>query len=238
MMRRSLLPIVLLLSLVLGACSGLSGSGVTRTLSVTGTGTVTLAPDIVTVSLGVQTQGEDVARTVADNNRRLERVIAAAVEAGLASEDIRTTYFSVSPQQQYDPQGMPTGAVTYWVDNTLTVILRQPETLGSLLQAVLVAGANTIQGVSYGVDDTRQAESEARDEAMEDARERAELLAGAAGAALGDPLSISTVSAGPAYGASYGLGGIGGGAEAAVAVPVSPGSTQVQVQVYVVYELK
>ncbi len=234
MLRKSLVLLTLFAAVVLAGCGALPGGATERTISVSGTGSVSLPPDIVVVNIGVQTQGDNVAQSVAENNRRAAQVTEAIRAAGVAEEDVRTTYFSVSPQQQYDPQGMPTGAVTYWVDNTVTATLRQVEQLGDLLEAALGAGANSINGVQFGVDDATQAETEARQLAMDDARQRAELVAAAAGATLGEPISISTSAIGPAFGGAYEVAGIGGGG----GVPISTGSTEVQVQVYIVYSLR
>lgn len=233
MLRRSVFAVGILLGLTLAACSALPGGGGQRTLSVTGTGSVSLPPDIVVVNIGVQTQSNNVAQAVAENNRRAGSVVEAVQAAGVAEADVRTTYFSVSPQQQYDPTGSPTGVVSYFVDNTISVTLRQIDALGSLLQAALNAGANSINGVQFGIDDPSQAQADARQLAMADAQARAETLAGAAGARLGEVLSISTIApmTGDTYAMVEGIGGGGG-------VPISAGSTDVQVQVYVVYELK
>ena len=235
MLRKSIVLLVLFSAVVLAGCGVLSGGSTDRTVSVTGTGSVSLPPNIVVVNIGVQTQGDNVAQAVAENNRRAEQVTEAILAAGVAQEDVRTTYFSVSPQQQYDPQGTPTGAVTYWVDNTVTATLRQVDQLGGLLEAALGAGANSINAVQYGVDDTSEAEVQARQLAMDDARQRAELLAAAAGETLGEPISISTSAGGQTFGGVYAVGGVGGGGDS---VPVSAGSTEVQVQVYILYSLK
>lgn len=234
MIQRRVLPVLLSASLLLAGCGAISGSG-PRSLSVTGSGSVNVAPDIVRVSLGVQTVGDNIAQVVAENNRRAEQVQDAARAAGVADEDIRTVYFYVSPQQQYDEFGNPNGITTYWVDNTLDVTLRQIDGLGALLQGAINAGANSVQSVSFSVDDPSQAEDQARQEAMDDARGRAEMLATAAGATLGEPISISTNVYLPGPTASYRMdaaAGVGGG------VPVTPGTTEVQVQVSVVYELR
>lgn len=233
---KRLLPLFMLLSLAASACGAVTGGTETRTLTVTGTGTVSVPPDIVVVSLGVQTVGPDIARAVANNNEAAGAIQAAARELGVADDDIRTTYFYVSTQQQYDEFGNVTGEVTYWVDNTISLTLRDTSKLGDLLEAAVDAGANSISGVTFSVDDPSAAEEEARQEAVDDARQRAAMLAEAAGATLGEPISISTGSvSGPIpyyYGADAGLGVGGGG------VPVSAGTTDVTVQVTVVYELQ
>ena len=88
----------LALSLVLSGCAALGAQNQPRTLSVTGTGTVHLPPDVVLITMGVQTRGKDIGATVADNNRVAAAVMAVVGEAGVAAEDIQTTYFNVSTQ--------------------------------------------------------------------------------------------------------------------------------------------
>src|SRR5512137_335596 len=100
---RRIIPILALAGLVLGACAGTGSKGQPRTLSVTGTGSVHVEPDIAIVSLGVQTTGPDVGAAVQQNNRRARAVADALIEKGIAAEDMRTANFYVSSQPMYDP---------------------------------------------------------------------------------------------------------------------------------------
>jgi uncharacterized protein YggE len=235
MLNRPFISIVLLAGLLLTACSTQPATAGQSGLSVTATGSVYLVPDVVDIDLGVHTQSTAVGNAVSNNNRLTAAMLAALTGQGVASSDIQTTYFSVTPQQMYDNTGMPTGEVTYWVDNTVHVRLRQPDKLGDVLQAAIGAGANSVQGVTYSVSDPSQAQAEARQKAIDIAQARAHLLASAAGASLGEPQTIS---------ASVGLPGprmtAAGAAEAPAAstVPVSIGSLEVQVQVTITYALK
>ncbi|MGH2625135.1 MAG: SIMPL domain-containing protein [Anaerolineales bacterium] len=219
------------LSLVLSGCSALGVTGEPRTISVTGIGTVHLPPDVVRVNLGVQTRGADISEAVRENNTLAEAVTAAVKAAGVAEDDIQTTYFNVYSQPQYDEFGNPTGDVTYWVDNTVTVALRQVDALGDLLQKALNAGANSVQGVTYSVDDPEAALAGARTEALEDARRQAEQLASGAGATVGPILSLTeTSSGGASYPSDFDKGAAG--------VPTEPGTLEYQISVYVTYTLR
>ncbi len=225
-----------LLALALGACGAApQRQTALHTISVTGTARTRLAPDIVIMTLGVQTQGRDVAEAVSENNRRSAEVVGVFRSAGVAAEDIQTTYFNVYPQQQYDQFGVLTGEVVYWVDNTITVKVRQLDQVGVLLQSVLTRGANTVQGLSYTVEDPTDALDEIRAGALEDARAQAEQLAAAAGVELGQVLTISEGGAvpSPIYEASaFGKGGGGGG------VPTQAGSLEYSISMSVVYEVR
>jgi uncharacterized protein len=231
---RKVFPLLLLVGLALGACTG--SQPLQRTLSVTGAGTVHVEPDIAVVSLGVQTTGADVGAAVQENNRRARAVADTLIEKGVASADLRTTNFYVSSQPRYDPMGMPTGETTYTVDNTLLFTLREPDRLGEILQLALRAGANSVQSVGYGVADPSVPMDEARQMAIEDGKHQAEQLAVVAGASLGSVLGISDGGyAPPIYyeAPAFGKGGGGGGG-----VPVESGTLEYQAYVSLTYELK
>jgi len=186
---------------------------------------------MATVSLSIQSRAGSVGEAVADNNRRSTAVTAAVIALGVAREDIQTSYFSLYPAYQFDSQGNPTGVVTYWVDSTLTVRLRQVDRLGELLKGSLEAGSTGVGGVSFGLANSSPDALKARQMAVADAQRKAEMLAGLAGAQLGRVQSIDTGGSVPVpY--MVGIGGGGGG------VPVAPGQTQVTQTVVVVYELR
>jgi uncharacterized protein YggE len=227
--------IVMSLAIVLTACSASSDGTAQRTVSVTGTGTARLTPDIVIVTLGVQTQDPQVSKAVEDNNARASRVTDAVKAEGVAAADIQTSNFSVWSQQSFDPQGNPTGEITYNASNTLTLTLRDVSKLGDLLQMALESGANSVQNVSYSVADPSEALDKARLEAIQDAHDQASQLADAAGAQLGPVFNLNEYSPTPIMtfaAQSFGKGGGGGG------VPASPGTLEYQVQVYIVYTLR
>lgn len=231
---RKFVWLVVALPLALSACAGVSSQGQSRIISVTGTGSVRLAPDIVLITLGVQTQDVDIAKAVEENNRRAQAVMDAIHAAGIADEDVGTVNLNVWGQEGFDQQGNPTGEITYHVDNILSVTLREPAKLGELLQSALDRGANSVQGVTYSVDDPSNALDGARRNALEDAHDQAEQLASTTGVTLGKVKSVSDSGAipGPIEAAYYGKGGGGAG------VPTESGTLEYQVQVFVVYEIR
>jgi uncharacterized protein YggE len=210
----------------------------TRTLNVTGTGQVFLTPDIAYISIGVHTENKDAAEAVAANNRQAKAVADALKAAGVESKDIQTTGFSIVPQQQYDDKGTVIG-ILYVVDNTVYVTVRDLEKLGSLLDTAISAGANSITGIRFDVEDKDKPMSEARQIAVEKARAQAEELAKAAGVKLG-PIQTISVYGGtpvPVFEGKY-MGGVGGVAPEALNVPISPGQLSLTVDVNIVYEIQ
>lgn len=232
-MRTRVLSAFLLTAVLLAGCVGQAKTE--RSITVPGDGVVQLAPDVVTVNLGVQSRNADVQRAVAENNRLAAAIMDAARQVGVADADMQTAYFTVYPQSEYDQFGVLTDQVTYFVDNNLSVRLRDVAKLSELLQNAVDAGATNIYGVTFDIADTSAAEAVARAEAMADAQARAALIAVSAGLTLGEPISISTGVTLPQpyfYGArADGIGGGGG-------PPVSTGTNTVTVNVTVSYAVR
>jgi uncharacterized protein YggE len=178
--------------------------------------------------------GANIGAAVQENNRRARAVTDALIQQGIAAEDMRTVNFFVSSQQLIDPMGLPTGETSYTVDNTILFTLRAPEKLGAVLQVALRVGSNSVQSVSFSVADPSVPIDEARQLAVADAHRQAEQLAAAAGASLGEVLSIGEGGGGPIYyGApAFGKGGGGGG------VPVESGTLEFPAQITLTYILK
>jgi len=120
---------VALLALVLSACGpttiNQAAQPVVRNLSVTGTGQAFLVPDIAYIYLGVHTEKPTASDAMQENNTQTQAMIDALTKFGIDKKDIRTTNFSIYPQDKYDPQsGQPTGQKIYSVDNTVYVTVR------------------------------------------------------------------------------------------------------------------
>ena len=161
------------------------------TITVTGEATVQATPDMATIMLGVTTDGETASAAMTANNTAVSAVIARLTEAGIESRDLQTSNLSLNPNWVgYDTGSMPTIA-GYSAMNFLNVRVRDLEQLGSLLDASISDGANTLNGITFEVSTPRPVMDEARKMAVEDAMARAELLAMAAGQTLGAVISIS-----------------------------------------------
>ena len=100
--------LVILSAVVLSACAPTSTSVSVhdkRSISVNGTGIVTLTPDMATIQIGVQTENEDADKAVDENSRQVQAVMDALKVFEIADENITTTNFSVYPRQIYGPEG-------------------------------------------------------------------------------------------------------------------------------------
>ncbi|HEY7034967.1 MAG TPA: SIMPL domain-containing protein [Thermomicrobiales bacterium] len=200
-------------------------------VTVLGEGSVTVKPDIATVTVGVQVTKPTLPEAQNEATKEMTRVLKAIAKDGIKDDDVQTAYYSVNVLQNYDNSGNPTEVTGYQVSNQVNVTVRDLDKVGPLLEDVVAAGANSIYGITFGLADPSAAQSQARAAAVADAKTRAEELAQAAGLSLGRVLAISEGVAQPVpYVASQGAGGKAG-------APIQPGSTQVTVDVQVTYEL-
>lgn len=160
------------------------------TVTVTGTGRSSVTPDRVTFNVGVQTVAKTVDEAVNENNQRTAAVIAALKKAGATDRDIRTSNFSIFPQQDYS-QGKLPQILGYQVSNNITVSRSAVADAGKLLQVALNAGVNQSSGLQFEVSNPAAGRDAGLRAAFEDARSKAALLAQTAGRRLGMALQIS-----------------------------------------------
>ena len=231
---------VALLALVLSACGPTTinqeAQPVVRTISVTGSGQANLVPDIAYLYLGVHTEKPTASEAMAENNAQTQSMIDALTKFGIDKKDIRTTNFSIYPQDKYDPQsGTPTGEKVYSVANTVYVTVRDLKQLGDLLDTVVAAGANTINSIQFDVADKAEAIKTARAEAVKDAQAQAQELADSAGVTLGEIQALGFYDSQP-YPMYEGKGG--GAVAQSAAVPIQPGQLTFTVTVNATYAIK
>lgn len=210
-----------------------------RTISVSGNGTAEVTPDMAIVSLGVQTDAPTASQALAENNTQMKAVMDTLTKAGVANADIQTTTIQLSPRyenpppQQGQAQATPANRLAgYTAVNTVQVKVRKLDSLGGLLDQVVNAGGNQIQGISFDVANPAQSMDQARQAAMNDATHKAQQLASLANATLGPVFSISETSQTPIPFA--GMEARAAGAD----VPVSPGTQTVTVNLQVTWVLQ
>ena len=208
------------------------------TITVVGEGKVTLKPDVARVTIGVETVSTSVQEATAGNNAKVEAVLDAQEAAGIDEDDMRTTGYSVYADR-YGPEGMLADSdVRYRVSNNVSVTIRDLDSVGSILDVAVEAGANNIYGIEFALDDPKIAESDARSAAIANAQAKAAELAELTGIDLGRVVGISEiVGAGGGYYAGnfaetarMGLGG-GGGA------PIAPGQLDLVMQLQVTFAI-
>ncbi|MCS7282739.1 MAG: SIMPL domain-containing protein [Anaerolineae bacterium] len=210
-----------------------SAGTITQGLVATGSATVSAEPEIARVTFGVDLRGADPAAIVREAAEKMNRALAAVKALGVAEADIQTTGYNLWVESVYDPEtGRPTGEIVYHVSHFVQVTLRDMGRVGDLLAAVVEAGANSISGVEFTVENPDALVQEARKQALENARAQAQQMAGVLGVTLGKPVLVTEGGAYPVAVPVMAEGRGGGGPT------ITPGAFSVTVSVQVVYEIR
>ena len=167
-------------------------------LTLSAEGRSTRTPDLAVFTAGVTSQGKTAGAALSANSAEMNKVVAALKKAGIADRDIQTSNLNLNPvyeQQRQLPNGTIEPAqpriIGYQVNNTVNVRQRNLAQFGRVIDTLVAAGANQVNGPSFQMDDADAATDEARTEAMKKARARAELYARAAGLKVVRILTIS-----------------------------------------------
>ena len=176
-------------------------------LSLTAEGQSRRTPDIALFNAGVVTQAGTATEALADNSRRMDRVIAALKRAGIAERDIQTSAISLQPRysdperdaqmlarstgRPYVPPTEAAKIIGYEARNTVQVRVRKLGEMGKIIDTLISEGANQVDGPNFTLDEPREALDEARREAVAVGRQRAELYAQATGMRVARLLSVS-----------------------------------------------
>lgn len=167
-------------------------------LTINAEGSTTAEPDMAIYTAGVTTQGNTASAALAENSSKMAQVIAALKRAGIADKDIQTSNLNLNPVYA-PPKRLPDGSVEdqgqviigYQVNNQVSVKQRKLADYGKVIDALVSAGANQVNGPSFMLSKPDGAMDQARTEAMRTARQRAELYASAAGLKVAGILAIS-----------------------------------------------
>ena len=162
-----------------------------RHITVSASATTSAEPDIARISTGVVSEADTAREALNRNTAAMKRLIDGLKGAGIDAKDIQTTSFNVEPRyEQSKDRGAPK-INGYRVVNQVRITARDIAKLGEVLDQAVTLGANQIGGIEFEVSKAETLKDEARRGAVENARRRASLFAGAAGAELGQDISIS-----------------------------------------------
>lgn len=205
------------------------------TIVVSGTGRVSVTPDVADLRLGVGVARPTVEAARAAAATTMEAILGAIDAAGVPRRDVRTTLLSIQPRYDYR-DGRPPTLTGYELANIVEVTIRDLERLGATVDGALQAGATSMDGLSFRLADPAPAERQARQLAMADARARADVLADAGGLEI---VGVSDILEGQAPRPPMPFGKAERVAMAAdVATPVEAGSLEVAVSVMVTFRAR
>jgi uncharacterized protein YggE len=200
-----------------------------HTITVSGSGKVTIVPDVARITLGVTINKPTVKAVREAGAKAMTDVIAAIKGLGVADADIKTTDISLYPQYG---NGSPQKIVGYQMNEQVLVTVRDLDKAGDVVDAATAQGANAVNGISFESGDPVKAQDDARAAAVAAAKVSAQAMAKAGDVSLGGVVSITDASPtspiwyAPAAGAMKDL-----------ATPVQPGTQDLTATVTVVFAI-
>jgi uncharacterized protein YggE len=159
-----------------------------RIISVTGNAEIKVAPDEVSLTLGVDSHDKDLAIAKVDNDKRIKKLLTLAHAAGVDPKNIQTSALTMGPE--YSDEKIPK-LLGYQVSQTVTVTLTDLSKYEDLMTNSLRVGVNRVDGISFFVADPKKYREEARLQAVRAAREKARAMAAELGQTIGKPWEVT-----------------------------------------------
>ena len=203
-----------------------------HTVDVAGVGDISVAPDVADVVLGIMVQKPTASAAQSAAATSMSAVLAAVKKDGVDDKDITTVNLSLNPVYDYSNGSTPK-LVGQQFNNTVKVTVRNLKSVAAVVDDAIAAGATTVNGISFRLNDPKLAQAQARALAMADARAKADALTAAGSVSIKGVANITetTVQTNPvssyAFDASAKL--------ASVSTPIQTGTTDIVVQVTVSY---
>jgi uncharacterized protein len=205
---------------------------------VNGLGKTTGVPDVVLLTLGVQSQNKTVAQAQKAAVDAMNGIMLVLKNAGIADKDIQTTQYNIQQLTRWDDKTSTSVITGYQISNIVTVKIRDISKAGSVIDKAADAGGDLIRvnGISFMVDDPAPLLKIARDKAVRDAIDKAKQMSQASGVRLGRLLYISeSTPYVPVVQTNYLK--MAAPEMAAAPTSISGGELEFQVNVQLVYEM-
>ena len=220
-------------------------SGPPSGIWVTGQASVTVEPDLVLLTIGVETMAETVAEARAEAASSMDAVIQSVKAHGIEDSDVQTQSFNIWPRYEY-PEEISGGVRTsrqvlvgYTVSNTAIVKIRDVNAVGTIIDDAAEAGgdATRINNISFSIEDPKPFTTQLREEAVQDAIAKAEHLASLAGVGLGDLVFISEESIGTQVERGFADGVFMESMTLSAPTPISGGELQLRLNVQMAFSV-
>jgi uncharacterized protein len=213
-------------------------------VSTSGTATVKVNPDKVSVTIGVETHAETAAEAAAANAKLMEKVLVALKDLGIADDQVSTNWYSVYPSYEWrsppcieiypqPPECNPKNEITgYTASNSVTVTLAATADVGKVIDTAIAAGATNVNGAYFFVSTERQEEIRGSliADAISNARSRADKAAEAVSMEITGVRSINLNDVYfPVFYKDFAV------ADGASSTPIMPGQQEISQTVQITY---
>lgn len=153
-------------------------------MSIQGFSVEVVKPDVVEVTLGVDSDGLTARSAQEKNASKMDSIVKALKALGIGESAMKTSRFTLSPVYSIDKNTKASVISGYRALNRLIVKTNDLKGVGRLIDASIAAGGTNIEQVLFTLEDASEHKLTALAEAAKDARRRAEVLAKALGVAI------------------------------------------------------
>ena len=219
--------------------------GIQGGIRVSGTGSISVEPDVAVLEIGVEVFAGKVSKARSEASIAMESVTSTIKKLGVEDKDIQTTRFSIYPRYDYEEttingKRIGTQVLTgYTVSNTVKAKVFEVDKVGEIIDDAADAGGDyvRINGVDFTVDDPNPYKTTIRKMAVEDAVNKAQEYALLTNVELGPIISLDEMGAGSIqspYEAEYGMRMMA----AAPTTSISSGQLEISLSVNTLFAIK
>ena len=126
-----------------------------KTISVTGTTSTSVQPDLLTVRLGIETQGKTAGEALAVNSKMMNNVIKSLELIGIEESEISTSSLNIHAQYEYVESSFlrkeTRQLVGYESSNVITIETKNLDLAASIIDNSVSSGANRVDSVYFSL---------------------------------------------------------------------------------------
>ena len=127
----------------------IKNNNIDRTIDVSGSAQIDVAPDQAVIYVTILTQGRDQKKVQEQNTQDMDALMSSLTRMGIAKDNIETSRYSVQPWNEYNPLSRKYDSKGYKVDHTIKVTVKDLENVGEVLALALENGATNVNNVQF-----------------------------------------------------------------------------------------
>lgn len=218
----------------------------TNTVSFSGEGKVTAAPDVAVTYLTISTEAKTSKAAQDGNSAKSKKVVDYLKSQNIADKDIKTTGYNIYPKYDYGtkclssviPCRSSTEITGYQASESLTIKIRNLDNVSKIMDGVVTAGAEQIGNVSFQIDNPEALKDQARQSAIADAKSKADNLKKQLGISLGRIVNFVEGYNGYPVPMAYDVQSVKGMGMGGAGPTLPSGENEITVNVTITYQIK
>ncbi len=209
------------------------------TVAATGTSTLEVVPDFVSVYFNVDTKGTTAKEASDKNTKIFDKMESALLAVGIEESEIKTSGFNVYPNYDYYNGGQRIIGYSASHSVKVEVSVDKRDKIGNTIDAGVGAGAG-VSYINYEINEENQKKYkiEAIKLATEDARAKAGALAEGSGSSLGSLISVSSSEFGYVPWLAASEDAVKGSSGAEIATSINPTEQEISASVTAVFRIR